>query len=201
MEVPWKFIMAFSPLSLAVNLQVLLTTGRVNPLFTLASILLLVLLTKDTIAEPDNVPAFLKTEEENRLAQLMITSDYNRYIRMGMGTINIVSTMLYISYLSVKPTKQQKRFLSSEAAQWTLTAWGCLVGAIMFSTGYYGQWGKGVGSTPSWNPDGMGWREMPQELAKPYLEQFNKTNMETFILSIVGTLSIKVGIPMLMKFR
>jgi len=47
----------------------------------------------------------------------------------------------------------------------------------------------------------MGWREMPQELAKPYLEQFNKTNMETFILSIVGTLSIKVGIPMLMKFR
>mmetsp|Transcript_4019 Transcript_4019/g.4919 ORF Transcript_4019/g.4919 Transcript_4019/m.4919 type:complete len:140 (+) Transcript_4019:985-1404(+) len=139
MEVPWKFIMAFSPLSLAVNLQVLLTTGRVNPLFTLASILLLVLLTKDTIAEPDNVPAFLKTEEENRLAQLMITSDYNRYIRMGMGTINIVSTMLYISYLSVKPTKQQKRFLSSEAAQWTLTAWGCLVGAIMFSTGYYGQ--------------------------------------------------------------
>mmetsp|Transcript_11855 Transcript_11855/g.13673 ORF Transcript_11855/g.13673 Transcript_11855/m.13673 type:complete len:142 (-) Transcript_11855:463-888(-) len=138
-------IAGFAPFSLATNGPVALTVGKEHPSLLLASCGLLFLLARDTISKPGDASSFLKEAEANRLQQLMITSDFNRYVRMAMGSINLLSSALYVYYAAKKTNdsssevKERSSSLSSETAQWLLTGWSCLIGAVWLSSGYYGQ--------------------------------------------------------------
>mmetsp|Transcript_6416 Transcript_6416/g.8129 ORF Transcript_6416/g.8129 Transcript_6416/m.8129 type:complete len:140 (-) Transcript_6416:1145-1564(-) len=133
-----KRAVQFLPFSLATNGPVVLTTGANHPSLVAASLGLLMLLTNDTIAKPSAAPAFDISAEKNRLQKLMITSDFNRTVRISMGSINVLSALLYIIRVAQRNEEDQD-LLSGEPAQWILTAWSCLIGAVWISSGWYGQ--------------------------------------------------------------
>jgi hypothetical protein len=141
--------------------------------------------------------AALSSVEQMAMQSLVTTSPTNRRTRLLLGLVHLIAGTS-LAWRSQHDLDKNKQPWSWSSLAWQSCSMGGIVvlfsvAATWLSSSYYGQWGRGAHpKRPSWNPDGLGWRLMPEALRKPFLIQGSQTTKTAFRYAIVTSLIVRI---------
>jgi len=118
-------------------IPLVLSSARQEPLLTAVGLVLQGLLTKDTVApKPSSKVSLDEGREESAKKKLIITTDNNRLIRIGMGGTHLYAAFKMASRWSASEQSQSLAYYSLDL----LGLFGLVYYSFIWSvSGYYGQ--------------------------------------------------------------
>jgi len=180
------------------------TTAWYHPSVTAVGVALQYFLASITYNSLQNPKQINKLLETAAISSLVTTSSTNRITRFLLGLVHTYAA-ISLSFRSQKTfdakNQQKKESTTVEKLQtgvWQMLTFGgtlalTSIAATWFSSGYYAQWGRGAHPTaPSWNPDGLGWRLMPEVLRQPFKEQGAKTSKAAFKYAMIAGVLVRL---------
>lgn len=141
-EYTFDSLKKFAPIFFGSQGPVLFSLGIKHPLSVISNFLMIGLLraSLNQANAPTNNDALDKLFVQNRLKNLVITSNGNRALRIALGTSNLMAAILYtIRCVRRNKSESNESKWFDLPKEWTLTGLMCMFSGVWLSSGYYGQ--------------------------------------------------------------